>query len=227
MSEVKDGMSSQGKGLAELRKPFPPNQILQRAQSRGGPMLSYVGHAALTARLLDADPVWNWEPLAFGPEGLPVIDTLGGMWIKLTVCGVTRLGYGDAQGKDGPNAIKEVIGDALRNAAMRFGAALDLWHKGDLHVEDKPKGVVAAVVDSLPTLSQEDREYYDQLADDVTKTFNNLGPMKALERVMLEKLEVEQRVHLEQRLDSKVRSGLKQAADLKRAENLKRAVNNP
>ena len=61
------------------------------------------------------------------------MDNFGGMWIKLTVCGVTRLGYGDAQGKEGGNAIKEAIGDALRNAAMRFGAALELWHKGDLH----------------------------------------------------------------------------------------------
>ena len=121
-------------GLALLRKPFPPHQISQRQQSKGGPMLSYVGHAALTDRLLDADPAWNWEPLALSPEGIPVIDPLGGMWIKLTVCGVTRLGYGDAGGKEGPNAIKEIIGDALRNAAMRFGAALDLWHKGDLHV---------------------------------------------------------------------------------------------
>jgi hypothetical protein len=223
---VKDGMGSQGQGLAKLREPFPANQISQRQQSRGGPMLSYVGHAALTDRLLDADPMWNWEPLAFGPEGLPVIDTLGGMWIRLTICGVSRLGYGDAQGKEGPNAIKEVIGDALRNAAMRFGAALDLWHKGDLHVEAKlkpedVKGVVAAVVSELPELSAEDREYYDTLAHDVTQTFNNLGPMKALERVMLEKLEVEDRVHLEQRLDSKVRSGLKQAGDLKRAEKAK------
>jgi hypothetical protein len=58
------------------------------------------------------------------------------MWIKLTVCGVTRLGYGHAEGKQGGDAIKEVIGDALRNAAMRFGAALDLWHKGDLHGPD-------------------------------------------------------------------------------------------
>jgi hypothetical protein len=32
--------------------------------------------------------------------------------------------------------MKERIGDALRNAAMRFGAALDLWHKGDLHGDD-------------------------------------------------------------------------------------------
>jgi hypothetical protein len=59
------------------------------------------------------------------------------MWIKLTVCGVTRLGYGDAQGKTGGDAMKERIGDALRNAAMRFGAALELWHKGILHLDDE------------------------------------------------------------------------------------------
>jgi len=99
--------------------------------------LDYVGHAALTDRLLDCDPAWNWEPVSFSESGDPKFDAIGGMWIKLTVCGVTRLGYGNADGKTGGNAIKEVIGDALRNAAMRFGAALDLWHKGDLHEEDE------------------------------------------------------------------------------------------
>jgi hypothetical protein len=94
--------------------------------------LDYVGHAELTNRLLDADPLWDWEPLALDQRGLPQFDENGGLWIRLTVCGHTRLGYGDAQGKTGPNAIKEAIGDALRNAAMRFGAALDLWAKSDL-----------------------------------------------------------------------------------------------
>ena len=98
--------------------------------------LDYVGHAALTDRLLDCDPNWNWEPTAWTENGQPARDENGGMWIKLTVCGVTRLGYGDAGGKRGGDANKELIGDALRNAAMRFGAALDLWHKGDLHVSD-------------------------------------------------------------------------------------------
>tara|TARA_R110000868_G_C10835031_1_gene759657 strand:+ start:25 stop:888 length:864 start_codon:yes stop_codon:yes gene_type:complete len=97
--------------------------------------LDYVGHAALTDRLLDVDICWSWEPLAFGPDGLPALDRNGGLWIKLTVQGVTRLGYGGADGKQGTDAIKEIIGDALRNAAMRFGAALDLWHKGDLHLD--------------------------------------------------------------------------------------------
>lgn len=94
--------------------------------------LNYVGHAELTNRLLDADPLWDWEPLALDQRGLPQFDENGGLWIRLTVCGKTRLGYGDSQGKKGPNAIKEAIGDALRNAAMRFGAALDLWAKSDL-----------------------------------------------------------------------------------------------
>lgn len=95
--------------------------------------LDYVGHAALTDRFLDADPAWSWEPLALADSGLPLLDGEGLLWIKLTLCGVTRLGVGDAGAKSGGDAMKERIGDALRNAGMRFGAALDLWHKGDLH----------------------------------------------------------------------------------------------
>lgn len=153
-------------GLDVLRAPFLPNQISKlpkptkkqtedvKADYKKGVRcqicntwhhpdvvhLDYVGHAALTDRLLDADPSWGWEPIAFDAQGYPAIDKDGGMWIKLTVCGVTRLGYGDAQGKSGGDAMKERIGDALRNAAMRFGAALDLWHKGDLHVDEDSPG---------------------------------------------------------------------------------------
>lgn len=136
-------------GLALLRAPFAPGDINKlpkpyKADSPKGKCnecggyhglpavhLDYVGHAALTKRLLDVDPAWSWEPLGLTDAGLPAFDENGGLWIRLTICGVTRLGYGDAQGKRGGNAIKEAIGDALRNAGMRFGAALDLWHKGD------------------------------------------------------------------------------------------------
>lgn len=106
--------------------------------------LSFVGHAALTARLIDADPAWEWQPLAFDPDGLPKLDREGGLWIRLTVGGVTRLGYGDAPNKQGSTAIKEIIGDALRNAGMRFGAALSLWHKGDLFDNAVDQGKVEA-----------------------------------------------------------------------------------
>lgn len=149
------------RGLDILRQPFPAHQISRlpkptkaqtdevKADFKKGIRcdecgawhhpkvvhLDYVGHAALTDRLLDADPAWHWEPLSIN-DGLPVMDSTGGMWIKLTVCGVTRLGYGHAGDKKGGDAIKEVIGDALRNAAMRFGAALELWHKGELHKKE-------------------------------------------------------------------------------------------
>jgi hypothetical protein len=150
-------------GLALLRAPFPANQISYLP--KGGVKLAYVGHAALTDRLLDADPTWVWEPLAMGDGGLPVMDPIGGMWIKLTVCGVTRLGYGHAGTKVGGDAIKEVIGDALRNAAMRFGAALDLWHKGDLHGDDD--GSQAKEPDMTPK-SRADRIRVGVAAGDAT-----------------------------------------------------------
>jgi hypothetical protein len=72
-------------------------------------------------------------------DGLPAFDRTGGLWIRLTVAGVTRLGYGNAKSKEWQepgDREKEVLGDALRNSAMRFGAALDLWHKGDLRAND-------------------------------------------------------------------------------------------
>jgi hypothetical protein len=150
-------------GLALLREPFPAHQISKlpkptkaqtdavKADVKAGERcnicggwhhpkvvhLDYVGHAALTDRLLNADMSWTWEPAAVDPTGHPILDSVGGMWIKLTVCGVTRMGYGHAGDKSGGDAIKEIIGDALRNAAMRFGAALDLWHKGVLHLDDE------------------------------------------------------------------------------------------
>jgi hypothetical protein len=123
--------------LKLLREPFPPEQVGKLP--KGGVTLDFVGHGFLTARLLDVDPLWTWEPMALDANGLPLLDENGGLWIKLTVCGVTRLGYGDAGGRKGSNAIKEIIGDALRNAGMRFGMALDLWSKGDPDAPPPPK----------------------------------------------------------------------------------------
>lgn len=188
-------------GLELLREEFPPNQILKlpkptkqqtdavkddfkvgiRCQECGTwhhkdvVHLDYVGHAALTDRLLDADVNWSWEPLALTPEGLPLFDRTGGLWIKLTVCGVTRLGYGHAPEssfKEIGSREKEVIGDALRNAGMRFGMALNLWHKGDLHahhedIEDskQSKPVIAPKTQPAP-----------QGATQTPKATTNQGP---------------------------------------------------
>jgi hypothetical protein len=152
-------------GLDLLRSPFPSHQIGKlpkptkaqtdaiKADFKKGMRcnvcgtwhhpdvvhLDYVGHAALTDRLLDVDPNWIWSPYSLASDGLPAFDQSGGLWINLTVLGVTRPGYGHAAQstfKDIGSREKEVIGDAIRNAAMRFGAALELWHKGQLHVEE-------------------------------------------------------------------------------------------
>jgi hypothetical protein len=201
-------------GLALLREPFPAHQIskLPKPLKKRDEMdrlpkakcavcggyhatssiihLDYVGHAALTDRLLDADPTWTWEPLKFGADGLPLFDATGGLWIRLTVCGVTRLGYGNAESKsyqDVGAREKEVIGDALRNAAMRFGAALDLWHKGQLHIDDEtdrseqavpaPSGyddwresLEAVAVEGTPALQAMWKQSPRALRDHLTKT---------------------------------------------------------
>jgi hypothetical protein len=97
--------------------------------------LDFVGHAPVTDRLnsvLGPDN-WDWDPLAVDDRGLPALDAKGNLWIKLLVRKSSdspwakRLGYGD-----GSDSMKELIGDALRNAAMRFGIALDLWTKDEL-----------------------------------------------------------------------------------------------
>lgn len=74
----------------------------------------------------------------------------------------------------------------------------------------EPKtGVMADVLASLPPLSAEDKLYFDELAEDVQTVFKTNGASEAYERVEIEQLDQEQKLHLWSRLDSKVRSALK------------------
>ena len=181
--------------LQKLRAPFEPNQISYLP--KGGVQLAYVGHAALTDRLLSVDPLWAWEPVANDARGLPLLDDSGGLWIRLTVCGVTRLGYGDAGAKIGCNAMKERIGDALRNAAMRFGAALDLWHKGELHaqepelVSDEQVSKIAMLVNETNSDAGALLKWISDKAKQTISTFNQI-PVNAYPAIIaqLEKKKV-------------------------------------
>jgi len=109
-----------------LRAPFANDLIETRTIA--GRSISYLNHAIVTDRLIQVDPNWSWEPMGINLDGTPVIDQVGGLWIRLTICESTRIGYGasDAHQK-GADAIKSAISDAIKNAAMRFGVALDLW----------------------------------------------------------------------------------------------------
>ena len=148
--------------MTDLRDPFDKSMV--GTMPKGGVQLSYVGHGAVTSRLLDVDPTWTWEPVAYEPNGLPVFERDGegnpiGFWIRLTVDGVTRLGYGDCPSKQ-TSAEKVLIGDALRNAAMRFGVALDLWIKGqseddESRVSDGPRNRATNQRPARPSQPQE------------------------------------------------------------------------
>lgn len=188
--------------LGDLRAPFRPEQIgkLPRQTCKAcidgvcnnrnheksrcaecnnwiGPHvhIDYVGHAEVTDRLLTADPYWNWEPLAWTPEGLPHIGQNGrqlSLWIRLTVAGVTRLGHGTAFASKAEST-KELIGDAIRNAAMRFGVALDQWAKSDLHAQAQADEDEQAGMFSVETITEEDagrvREMFDEISDEKTR----------------------------------------------------------
>lgn len=112
---------------ARLREPFPPEHVGKLPKA--GMMLDFVGHAHVTDRLLEVDPEWTWEPCGVDQYGCPALvttDSYTSLWIRLTVCGVTRIGVGTESTKS-TDLHKQLISDALRNAAMRFGVALDLW----------------------------------------------------------------------------------------------------
>lgn len=95
--------------------------------------LDYMGHAAVTRALIETDEQWNWEPVAFTEAGEPLISNAGGhlrMWARLTVLGKTVLCVGTCPANK-PEPEKELIGDMLRNGAMRFGIGLGLWAKDE------------------------------------------------------------------------------------------------
>jgi hypothetical protein len=111
---------------------------------KGGVNLLYMGHAEVTLALIDVDPLWTWEPVAMDLEtGGPRIIQDGNLltlWGYLTVCGVRRLCVGTCEARKAESS-KELLGDALRNGAMRFGIGTKLWSKA---VDAEPVAPVVA-----------------------------------------------------------------------------------
>lgn len=114
--------------------------------------LDYMGHADVTLALIDVDPEWTWEPAALDEWGAPAIRAVDGrlvMWGWLFVLGVRRLAVGTCEaGKSDPE--KELVGDLLRNGAMRFGIGTGLWSKSSADEDGdplSPAAIIAATED--------------------------------------------------------------------------------
>lgn len=153
---------------------------------RSGIQLDYVGHADITRILLEIDPYWTIEPVQHDECGLPAVRNNGKMveaafW--LTVCGHRRycVGSVEARKQDG-DLSKELLSDAIRNGAMRFGIALSLWSKeewgDDLKPAPKPKPGVASLEDKISQFELACRKSGlepDEVADRAGVDMNNLN----------------------------------------------------
>jgi hypothetical protein len=135
--------------LKDYAKPDP--SIVQQLP-KGGVKLDFVGHADITRILIEIDPYWSWEPCGW-TNGRPAIHVENGiatMWGWLTVHGKELLGVGSVKA-DKVDLDKELIGDFLRNASMRFGISLNLWTKNQWSdLDNTPKPQAKPATPSLP-----------------------------------------------------------------------------
>ena len=161
--------------LKDYAKPDP--SIVQQLP-KGGTKLDFVGHADITRILIEIDPYWSWEPCGW-VQGRPAIHVENGtatMWGWLTVHGKELLGVGSVRADKGDYE-KELIGDFLRNASMRFGISLNLWTKNQWSDLDnsKPQPAKPAPKPALPDdspLSEDQINAFNKACVD-----NDLNPM--------------------------------------------------
>lgn len=116
--------------------------------------IDYVGHAEITRILTEIDPSWYWLPFGNAPDGSPAIVYSGKeatMWGTLYLLGQGRIGVGTCE-KGKHDEAKELIGDFLRNAAMRFGIGLRLWSKNEWEATvDETPGSTSPPQDRIAT----------------------------------------------------------------------------
>jgi len=100
---------------------------------KGGITLDFVGHADITRILIEIDPHWSIEPVAYDEAGLPAAKKIGNMiqaGFRMTLLGQTRYCVGSVEERKSDIG-KELVSDAIRNGAMRFGISLSLWTKAE------------------------------------------------------------------------------------------------
>ena len=113
---------------------------------KGGITLDFVGHADITRILIEIDPHWSIEPVAYDEAGLPAAKKIGNMiqaGFRMTLLGQTRYCVGSVEERKSDIG-KELVSDAIRNGAMRFGISLSLWTKAEWEDLGAAPAVVSA-----------------------------------------------------------------------------------
>ncbi len=126
-------MEDKKKLLADvLTKYAVPDPKIVGKLPKGGTQLDFVGHADITRILIEIDPLWWWEPCGWvnGRPAIHVENGMATMWAYMYVHDKPMLGVGSVRA-DKQELDKELVGDFLRNAAMRFGISLALWTKNE------------------------------------------------------------------------------------------------
>lgn len=107
----------------------PPDKVSKLNRGRNV-VLDYMGHADVTLALIEIDPTYDygWVTDEHGRMMVERADKLHVLHGWLRVLGQTRWGVGTCEVRK-EEYHKELIGDLLRNCAMRFGVATALWSK--------------------------------------------------------------------------------------------------
>lgn len=183
-------MTATQENWEKLRRPFLPEQIEKLQKFTNGPALDYIGHATITERLQECDPEWNIQfayhyPPTHELAGLPVMDSENGYaWFNLTIFGVTKLCVGDTGGKPmHSNGVKEMMGDAIRNGAMRFGVGTYLWSRSEEALMKKSTPFWEENIDALKTAEEVRALMKDWQSRGITNTVINRYAFKVIERL--------------------------------------------
>jgi hypothetical protein len=146
---------------------------------KGGTTLDFIGHARITQWLLEIDPEWTIEPVAFDEGGLPARVKHGNMvqaGFYLTLCGHRRYCVGSVEDRKADIG-KELVSDGIRNGAMRFGLATTLWSKlplGEDPVQPAPAKKTVKKTAAKKTAAPAPEVSDDELVDPAT-----IGKFKA------------------------------------------------
>lgn len=156
----------------------PPAGTVSKLNRGKGLVLDYMGHADVTLALLAIDPAFEYGWVEDQHNGTMAIEETKDLYVLngwLTLHGVTRKGVGTCE-KRKQEYHKELIGDLLRNCAMRFGVATSLWSRAEAveaAVESpatwEPPARVARAYDALKGLSDESKAKVKELSAEYGK----------------------------------------------------------